>query len=358
MTDQLAPQTKSHFAHEAISTKPHRSRNVFCAGSRCRAPYPSWWIFVSLLTVLPLFGGEQDPETVPFRVYIDFQHAPPAPIQNDILGEVDDIMGPLGWHLEWNNVRDALGLVAVKQAMVRFKGACTTSDLTVYGGFAIALTLGRTYTSAANHIMPFADIFCDAIRAYIVPELLSREGGQRDGAFARAIARVVAHELYHIFGDTSHHGSKGLAKAILKPEELVANHLNFEQGEIARLRGQTSAALVNFDVVALTGRQSGHSVFMRSGCGGCHGFYGEGTQWGPPFPKGRKLYDSALLQRRLNGNQTEMYARAEKLRIPWPKLSAAEIEDLSAFLSSISEDGNKALRSPKQHGTYDSGASN
>lgn len=46
--------------------------------------------------------------------------------------------------------------------------------------------------------------------------------------FARAFARVLAHELYHVLEGTHHHTQGGLTKARLSGEELVAKAVDYQ----------------------------------------------------------------------------------------------------------------------------------
>ena len=43
----------------------------------------------------------------------------------------------------------------------------------------------------------------------------------------RAMGRVLAHELFHVFGNTFKHGHEGAAKTSFSPRELVADQFKF-----------------------------------------------------------------------------------------------------------------------------------
>jgi hypothetical protein len=46
----------------------------------------------------------------------------------------------------------------------------------------------------------------------------------------------VAHELYHIFANTHHHASDGIAKAAYTVQELLADDFVFEEAQCRTLR--------------------------------------------------------------------------------------------------------------------------
>jgi hypothetical protein len=73
---------------------------------------------------------------------------------------------------------------------------------------------------------------------------LDRDG--REGAFGRAVGRVLAHEIYHIFANTVRHGSAGVGKAAYTVRELLCDCFQFEERESQALRtSKARAALWN-----------------------------------------------------------------------------------------------------------------
>lgn len=187
------------------------------------------------ITCLPLCCANAELHLVPFRIYTWYDRAVPPSVQSSIHDELTRIMSPLGWDFEWDSLYRDTGLESIRQATVHFRGNCNTDDLTEYAPYPF--TLGRTQ-KWSGHIGLFADIFCDAIRAHLARELVAMKAEDRNAAFGRAVGRVIAHELYHIFGDTQHHSSKGLMKERFSPRELSSEEqLSFQPKEIEKLRG-------------------------------------------------------------------------------------------------------------------------
>jgi len=76
--------------------------------------------------------------------------------------------------------------------------------------------------------MPFADIRCDAVSSLV---------GQADSLlFGRALGRVLAHELWHILGNTFAHGENGIAQRALSAEQLVSGRLALDPADLDRFR--------------------------------------------------------------------------------------------------------------------------
>ncbi len=71
-------------------------------------------------------------------------------------------------------------------------------------------------------ILPFSEVDCDGLRVFLQRGLLGLRAQDRALAYGRAVGRVLAHELYHIFADTKHHGSCGIAKEAFSSQDLLS----------------------------------------------------------------------------------------------------------------------------------------
>jgi hypothetical protein len=84
-------------------------------------------------------------------------------------------------------------------------------------------------------ILPFSDVDCDKIRRFIGPEVRSLTSADRDIAYGRAMGRVLAHELYHVFTNTTRHASWGVAKAFYTSKDLVSDKFQFQEKDTTAL---------------------------------------------------------------------------------------------------------------------------
>jgi hypothetical protein len=190
-----------------------------------------------VLAALPAFGTDQQIEPSAI-LYTTFQQPPSTGVMQALMDEVETIMGPLGRHFAWRSTAGVKGNeISSELAVLTFKGKCDVSvpaQRTSHPG-----ALGWTHVSDGA-ILPFAEIECDRIHSFLQRELLCLKPAEREDAFGRAVARVVAHELYHIFANTQHHGSEGVGKAAYSVEDLLLDEFDFEGRESRALR--TSAA--------------------------------------------------------------------------------------------------------------------
>ncbi len=192
--------------------------------------------------ILFLFGtlpvcGTNLASRIGLGVYADFQYEPPAGVQQSIEDELAAIMIPIGPTPAWRSLAGNRGCERwARLVVVHFKGRCDLSDLAAYPPYQ--WTLGRTHI-ADGEVLPFSDIYCGAIRAFLAPILLQTEEQSRSFVLGRAIGRVLAHELYHVLAKTRHHGGSGLGESAYKAEELAGDEFAFDEAEIRRLRGPT-----------------------------------------------------------------------------------------------------------------------
>ncbi len=194
----------------------------------------------------PVFGEEirQAPVAAPISLYVQFQQEPPPAVADALHDELEAIMGPIGMRFEWHSMGVGGGSeVSVELAVVNFKGHCDAANLVSARSNPGAL--GWTHVSDGI-ILPFSDVDCDRIRNFVQRDLLTLAPEDREGTFGRAVARVLAHELYHIFANTARHGTWGVAKAAYTVQELLAHEFQFETRESEALRGgKAHAALEN-----------------------------------------------------------------------------------------------------------------
>jgi hypothetical protein len=194
-----------------------------------------YWFLGFAVAVLPLSGGNQGAVLPPVALYTHFQEQPPAAVLDSLQLEVQTIMAPMGLSFQWLNLNASDGRkTAVELAVIEFKGRCDVDGLTSRD--SNPGPLGWTHMSDGV-ILPFADVDCLAVRSFIQKELLETREQYRAHAFGRALGRVLAHELYHIFANTTRHGSHGVGQESYTVHDLLAAEFQFQARE--------SMALIN-----------------------------------------------------------------------------------------------------------------
>lgn len=194
------------------------------------------------LAALSASGESPAQSGASITLYSDFQQPPPAPVVGALQDELRAIMAPVGLRFEWRPLHaPRQNEVIVELAVITFKGRCDVADLALSSRRSSAL--GWTHVSDGV-ILPFAEVDCDGIRGFLRAELIHMQTGEREGAYGRAIGRVLAHELYHIFANTREHGTSGVAKPAYSVRELLSSVFTFEGPASAAIRsGKGMAAL-------------------------------------------------------------------------------------------------------------------
>ncbi len=184
-------------------------------------------------TVLSGQSGD-DPAENQITIYTQFDRQPTAGLLGEMQSELDAIMAPLGLHFGWRSLDAATGREVMAEILVvSFKGTCEASEL--LPDVSRRGALAWTHVSDGE-VLPFSDVNCDKIRKVLETPMASISMPERERLLARALARVVAHEMYHFFTNTTRHASTGVAKAFFSSAELASPRLNFEDAQIREVR--------------------------------------------------------------------------------------------------------------------------
>jgi hypothetical protein len=166
-------------------------------------------------------------------LYTQFQVEPPPAVLEGLQSEVDHIMEPIGLHFEWRDLNATRGEeVTAELAVVTVKGRCDVAGLGLRSKAEGAL--GFTHMSD-EQILPFAELNCDRLRNFVQAEVITMPSEEREPAFGRALGRVLAHELFHIFANTTKHGW-GISKESYTVRDLVGDDFQFQHKETLVLR--------------------------------------------------------------------------------------------------------------------------
>ena len=202
-----------------------------------------WW-FGFALAPLALCETQNGTELAPIMLYTHFAEQPPAAVRDAMQDEVRSIMAPMGLRFRWMDLAESNGKqISVELAVIEFNGRCDVGGLTARDENPGAL--GWTHISDGV-ILPFANVDCAAVRSFIQKELLDMRLQTRAERFGRALGRVLAHELYHIFANTKRHGSEGVGREFYSARDLLAADFQFQSKEsMALMNSKAHAALVN-----------------------------------------------------------------------------------------------------------------
>ncbi len=186
-----------------------------------------------LLGVTPAIGSDQ-PVEAPVVLYEKFEKPASESVMRAMRAELSQVMEPLGFRFEWRELSAAGGADVVSElAVITFRGRCDTTGMVART--IVPSALGWTHMSDGV-ILPFSEVDCNRVRDFVQRVLAPETAKVRDELFGKALARVLAHELYHVFGNTTHHASCGVAKASYSVTDLLSRDFQFEKLEPGFLR--------------------------------------------------------------------------------------------------------------------------
>lgn len=167
-------------------------------------------------------------------VLLSAETALPQSLAHELARETGRLMQPTGVTADVRWRHDvATGEEFEEVVVFKLRGTCRLADFAAFiderGPLAWTHTVG-------GEILPFGDVSCDRIRSAVLGAMWGGQRAHGDLLLGRALARVIAHEIYHIMGRTHVHGKKGVARAALSGADLIAENLSFAAEDARRIR--------------------------------------------------------------------------------------------------------------------------
>jgi len=171
-------------------------------------------------------------------VYLSVDPTQPAAPLDHMKHELSALMQAAGYHILWQDPRAPDRTSQVSTLMVlQLRGSCglPPGNYRVERSVDSGASLAETSISP-NGVQPFSWVNCDNVTRMIGPVLTGEAGAQRDYLYGRAVARVVAHELYHVVTGSRDHGHEGVAKPRFTVPDLLNEIFDFDAVALAKLR--------------------------------------------------------------------------------------------------------------------------
>jgi hypothetical protein len=175
-------------------------------------------------------------------VYLKSDPAQPAAPVTYMKRELTSLMRAAGYRVEWGGESNSDFLVVVE-----LNGNCVLPA--GYAGRDVPAATSPALASTNvtdGRVLPFASVNCGALTRSLSTVLSKDAAAQRDFYYGRAMARVIAHELYHIVMRTTDHSRNGVSRSCFSTSDLVTERFVFEDAVLAQLRArpQTSPVAV------------------------------------------------------------------------------------------------------------------
>lgn len=152
-------------------------------------------------------------------------------------GELNRLFHTAGLWFDWRFRSEMKhGVEAENLVVATFRGSCwmdTSAELAPHGVPGAGLAYAHVTDGA---ILPFAVIHCDRVRAAARSAMWGGDFKKTPHLMGRALARVLAHEIFHIISNEHEHSAAGVFKRTLTGCDLIAETLDFEEDDLMRLR--------------------------------------------------------------------------------------------------------------------------
>jgi len=191
--------------------------------------------FRTLLSIAACAGclaqGASSPSIV---VFLDFDRQPSDTSVSRMKEEVAAILRPSGLSLDWRMLKDSVPNESFPDlVVVKFRGSCQVRNPAMdseLGPSVQGAALATTVVSDGR-ILPYSDVKCDEIRRFLGSSLTGAGRQAQESVYGKALGRVLAHELYHIFAGTEVHARDGVARSFHTLRDLTASEFQFTPRE-------------------------------------------------------------------------------------------------------------------------------
>jgi hypothetical protein len=201
---------------------------------------------LACLACLPGFGAVAGNFRVPasLTVVLDIQNHHYSPNSlSTMKAETERILSGAGLKLDWRTKQDVPAHAEFSNVVVfTLTGSCSMEESPVLIDERGPLAL--TYTSNGD-VLPFGEVRCDRVRASLRRSARLAAFPRWDSLLGVALGRVMAHELYHMLTEETHHTDEGVTRTSLRTDDLIGGRLNLDPAALskitARLRNTKSA---------------------------------------------------------------------------------------------------------------------
>lgn len=158
--------------------------------------------------------------------------------------ELSHLLQPAAIHVEWQD--PAVDRDAAENdysALVRLRGSCRPTEPSARFEHAVSGPFTLASSAVADGVvLPFGDIDCAALNSFLGPSLWKEPETVQEFVYARAVARLMAHELYHVIGQTHGHARNGVAEPSFTVAELLSDHFEFTETTLSELHASPDVA--------------------------------------------------------------------------------------------------------------------
>lgn len=159
---------------------------------------------------------------------VDLPDGTPASVITGFQTETERLIAIPDVDVIWQQIEDSDGTQSFDRIVVlRLHGDCT---MRAVAPSEADQPLGITHVSDGR-VLPFADVDCDQVNAALSTSYLPN-----GYVLGRALAKVSAHEIYHVLTSSADHCLSGLGKPTLRASEMLSPAFGFSADAVQRMQ--------------------------------------------------------------------------------------------------------------------------
>ena len=180
------------------------------------------------------------PDAKQITVLVDFTDVRSATSLNALKSELQNILSDSHLQLDLQLKSDFPDAsVPGDLVLFKMKGHCTMNALPIAALSDERGPLPMTY-SVNGELLPFGEVQCDRVRTALQRAIGRSNPEAHQTEYGVALARVMAHEIYHMLAKSATHTKEGLTKEALSPGELSRGTPRLASAAQAAIRGHTA----------------------------------------------------------------------------------------------------------------------
>ena len=174
----------------------------------------------------------------PLTLVVDSEKPIPSAALQELQSELNHLLMQGQRRVEWKLRKEMQdGAEAADLVVVKFRGSCRMETAPVL--LDERGPLAFTHTSDGE-VLPFSEVLCDKVKAAARSAMHGGQLAQGDRLMGRAMARVLAHEIWHMTSNTLGHGKEGIAKSGLTGAQLIGENFRFHHADSHALTRKTA----------------------------------------------------------------------------------------------------------------------
>lgn len=191
-------------------------------------------LFVSTSLVRP---ESTFPAGAAVEVYLQADSASAANVLDEMNRELAILMQHAGFQIMGlhGNDRPPSG-EAAHVIVVDLRGTCAAPYARSNSAEPIPSAFSLASSAVADgRVLPFTWVDCSALNRFLGPAISAQTAEDQAYIYGRSMARLLAHEFYHVLAQTGDHTQAGISKASFSRADLLADHFDFDYVALEKL---------------------------------------------------------------------------------------------------------------------------